>query len=57
MMLWFNEVRPIEFAPCKPKQNNTQPRHAYKYFANQIVKERETSLPQYGIAILPTCRL
>ena len=40
MMLWFNEVRPIEFASCKPKQNNTQPRHAYKYFANQIVKEK-----------------
>ena len=39
-MLWFNEVRPIEFTPCKPKQNNTQPRYAYKYFANQIVKER-----------------
>ena len=39
MILWFNEVRPIEFISCKPKQNNTQPKDAYKYFANQIVKE------------------
>jgi len=39
VMLWFNEVRPIEFALRKPKQNNTQPKDAYKYFANQIVKE------------------